>query len=142
SIMANAGCFELNPIPQNISGEIIQKISALGGYIGIPTGEFVLGMFQMCDHVKNMVSSSNGSGENIGIDAGCPYFNMTIYQARDQYEVAVRKYSRNNLNTHEAMVLAEYAKMLFNFFSYNRSKITKEMFGQNFRTFLERSLPA
>ncbi|HFC10748.1 MAG TPA: hypothetical protein ENJ75_00915 [Candidatus Kaiserbacteria bacterium] len=143
SIMANAGCFELNPIPQNISGEVIRKISALSGYIGIPTGEFALGMFQMCAHVTSAISASasNGNTEGIGIDAGCPFFDMTIYQARDMYEVARIKYFKKNLNTHESMILTEYANMLFNFFSYNRSKISKKMFGQNFRTFLERALP-
>ncbi len=144
SVMAShSGISSVHPHPRNLDDEVPRKIFLLDGYIGVPAMNFMLGETTMRMHINHIISWCD---ENcVGIGSDCPHVDITMEQAREQYDRMVAMLKGNIPQgvsfPDRAPRLIEHGGSLFKQLRKTMADVPDAVFGQNFKNFLIRSLP-
>ncbi len=153
---SHSGCSAVYKHKRNISNEVLLRLSALDGYIGIPLITFLLhdagsccaSLLKFMRHVEHAVHEM-GPGK-VGIGSDCPHVNMTLTAAKKNFErmlelvgndEALGAYfpDRSVEAIHRGSALFELLERELR--TTLNSSVANDILGRSFRHFLERSLP-
>lgn len=153
---SHSACQSAFSNPRNIQDPVLDGIADLDGYVGIPAITFFLG-HKDSDYMENVVHHVVSAAvmmrrENVGIGSDCNHLDMTMEEARAHYENMTKNIVKSGgefgeyfpdrppeLILHGSRMFEILEQKLLEMFA---GKTVRGFCGQNFRAFLDRSLPS
>ena len=154
---SHSGCYSACPHPRNLSDDIIQRLQERNGYLGVYAITFYLTwkgdayLEAMAHHILRALVVGNRSPTFIGIGSDCPHIGMTMEQAQANFDRMVEMLKTNGafgeyFPDRPPEVITGGAKMFDVlehglYASIRNDALMRGIMGENFKAFIERSLP-
>ena len=142
---SHSGCFAVHPHERNLQDDILLQIRKMGGYVGIPAINFMTGGDDFLAFARHLQHAIDVCGSVcVGIGSDCPYLNLTLEQARAQYDrmlIALGgKVPKDVVHPDRPQVAIEHGRELLDHLAEVLKGFPDSVFGQNFVEYLRRSL--
>ena len=145
---SHSGCYSVFPHKRNLPSDVLNGIAELDGYVGIPLVTFLLGKEggdYFDEFARHVAMATNIMGtKKVGIGSDCTYVDMTIEQAKEQYDAMTKKMqTRGSFGEYfpdRPESLIERGSQLFEVLK-GYLNLDPGVCGRNFQEYLHRSLP-
>lgn len=146
---SHSGCYSVFPHPRNLPDDILKEIANQGGYVGIPAITFLIAkegddyLETFAWHIAHAINVCDN--KTIGVGSDCNHLDMTMEAARGHFETMTKMLKTGGTFREyfpdRPLELILNGSRMFEFFDHAITQFPDRVLGENFKEFLNRSLP-